>query len=187
MILSGRRLLLSLSIIVVVAGLLFIIQGLTGSGGGINEQFARVLAWVIVGSGVVSILVLNVYRPPMPVARMEPDDIATMSQARLRELLRGTSMHLRELKYRYSVRFEPFDDQQRRCFNAEVNNVKLGFVPAVVSDNTNDRQGWGYVAFVYDGRRWRGPGLPCPDGQAEAVRHAAKCVSPLATEEETKF
>ena len=187
MILSGRRLLLSLSIIVVVAGIVFILVRPTGLGGGVNEQFARVLAWVIVGCGVVSILVLNVYRPPMPVARQESDDIAAISQARLRELLRGTSMHLRELKYRYSVRFEAFDDQQRRCFNAEVNSVKLGFIPAVVSDNTTERQGWGYVAFVFDGRRWRGPGLPCPDGQAEAVRHAAKCVSPLATEEETKF
>jgi hypothetical protein len=60
-------------------------------------------------------------------------------------------------------------------------------VPVVVTDNTNDRQGFGYVAFVHDGVRWRGPGLPCPDDPALAVKHAARCVSPLATEEETRY
>ena len=41
-------------------------------------------------------------------------------------------------------------------------------------------QGFGYAAFVHDGDRWRGPGLPCPPGQSDAVKHAARCVSPLA-------
>ena len=39
------------------------------------------------------------------------------------------------------------------------------FVPAVITDNDDDRQGYGYVAFVYDQHRWRGPGLPCPAGR----------------------
>jgi hypothetical protein len=186
MIFSGRRLLLSLAIIVVVAGAVFALQSpLTGRG--LDASLARIFAWVVVGCGLAIIVVLNVYRPPTPLARHESDDIAALPEARRRELIRGTSLYLREMHYRYSVRFEPTDAPQRRCFNAEVNTVKLGFIPAVVSDNTTERQGWGYVAFVYDGHRWRGPGLPCPDGQAEAVRHAAKCVSPLSTEEETQF
>jgi len=186
MIFSGRRLLLSLSIIIVVAGIVFVLQKQIG-GTNLDESVAKVFAWIVIGSGLISIVVLNVYRPPLPVTRSEADDISALAESRRRELIRGTSLYLREMRYRYSVRFEPADAPERRCFNAEVNRVKLGFIPAVVSDNTNERQGWGYVAFVFDGRRWRGPGLPCPDGQAEAVRHAAKCVSPLATEEETQF
>ncbi|MCZ6837195.1 MAG: hypothetical protein O7G85_15580 [Planctomycetota bacterium] len=185
MIFSGRRLLLSLSIILVVAGIVFVLDA--WGGGTLDQSMARIFAGIVIGCGVVSILVLNVYSPPLPMAKSEPDDIDALTESRRRELIRGTSLHLREMRYRYSVRFEPSDASQRRNFNAEVNTVKLGFIPAVVSDNTTERQGWGYVAFVYDGRRWRGPGLPCPDGQAEAVRHAAKCVSPLATEEETQF
>ena len=186
MIFSGRRLLLSLSIIMVVAGVVIMIDRPSGSFS-LSEPIGQILVWIMVVCGVTSILVLNVYRPPMPMARSESDDICLLSESRRRELIRGTSMHLRGLNYRYSVRFEQGASEVRRSFNAEVNTVKLGFIPAVVSDITNDRQGHGYVAFVYDGRRWRGPGLPCPDGQAEAVKHAAKCVSPLATEEETKF
>ena len=91
------------------------------------------------------------------------------------------------MNYRYSIRRDPADGGERQCFSAEVNTIRLGFVPVFITDNTNDRQGPGYVAFVYDGKRWRGPGLPCPAGQAEAVRHAARSVSPLATEEETAF
>lgn len=186
MIFSGRRLLLSLSIIVVVAGIVFLIQR-SPEGSSLNESMAQIMAWVIIGCGVISIFVLNVYRPPVPLAKSESEDICHLTESRRRELIRGTSLYLREMRYRYSVRFELTDTKDRLCFNAEVNSVKLGFIPAVVSDNTTDRQGWGYVAFVFDGRRWRGPGLPCPDGQTEAVRHAAKCVSPLATEEETQF
>ena len=186
MIFSGRRLLLSLSIILVVSGIVIMLDRPIGSMA-LTEPIGRILVWVMVVCGVISIIVLNVYHPPMPMAKNENEDICLLSESRRRELIRGTSMHLRGLNYRYSVRFEQEASEGRRCFNAEVNTVKLGFIPAVVSDNTNDRQGHGYVAFVYDGRRWRGPGLPCPDGQAQAVKHAANCVSPLATEEETKF
>ena len=85
------------------------------------------------------------------------------------------------------VRLDTTDSADHRAFSAEVNTIRLGFVPAIITDNTNDRQGFGYVAFVHDGTRWRGPGLPCPADQSEAVQHAARCVSPLATEEETHF
>ncbi len=186
MIFSGRRLLLSLSILVVVSGIVFLLQYPFG-GTRLDESVARIFAGITIACGIISIIVLNVYRPPMMNSKSESDDVCELIETRRRELIRGTSLYLREMRYRYSVRFEVSDAQQRQCFNAEVNTVKLGFIPAVVSDNTTDRQGWGYVAFVYDGQRWRGPGLPCPDGQVEAVRHAAKCVSPLATEEETKF
>jgi hypothetical protein len=122
-----------------------------------------------------------------PVGRHESDNINDVPDQRRRELVRGTSLYLRELHYRYSIRLDPVQTADHRCFSAEVNSVKLGFVPVVITDNTNDREGLGFVAFVYDGNRWRGPGLPCPAGQVEAVRHAAKCVSPLCKEEETRF
>ena len=101
--------------------------------------------------------------------------------------MRGTSLYLREMRYRYYVRLDRTDSAGHRAFSAEVNTIRLGFVPAIVTDNTNDRQGFGYVAFVHDSTRWRGPGLPCQASQTEAVQHAARCVSPLATEEETHF
>jgi hypothetical protein len=102
---------------------------------------------------------------------------------RQKELIRGTSMHLRQMDYRYSVRY---DAAGRECFTAEINTVRLGFIPVVIIDNHTDRQGFGYVAMVYDGHRWRGPGLPCSGSAHDALRHAARCVQPLATEEETR-
>lgn len=151
-------------------------------------ELARWLALGVTLCGIISILVLNVFRPPvLPMGRGETSNITDLSPQRRRELVRGTSLYLRELKYRYSIRSDATERQDHHCFTAEVNRVKLGFVPVVIIDNTNDRQGFGYVAFVHDGKRWRGPGLPCPAGQVEAVRHAAKCVSPLATDEETRF
>ncbi len=117
----------------------------------------------------------------------ESPDIRDLSDERQRELMRGTSMHLREMNYRYSIRADPSAPGNRQLFSAEVNSIKLGFLPAIITDNTNDRQGCGYVAFVHDGTRWRGPGLPCPGEQLQAVHHATRCVSPLATEEETHF
>lgn len=177
MILSGRRLLLS-SLIVIAAVAIVI---------AIKPQDSAWLSIVVAAVALAGIIVLNVYRPAMPMRFNEPDDVVALSEHRRRELIRGTSMHLREMRYRYSIRPVPEDSSDRSAFNAEVNTVKLGFVPAIILDNTNDRQGYGYVAFVYDGHRWRGPGLPCPDGQAEAVRHAARCVSPLATDEETSY
>jgi hypothetical protein len=145
---------------------------------------AAPIALAVVGIGGIAALVI---RPRSLPARVESDDITELSEARRKELMRGTSMYLREMRYRYSVRLDQRDSGERRCFAAEVNTIHLGFVPAVITDTTNDRQGLGFVAFVHDGRRWRGPGLPCPADQAEAVRHAARCVSPLARDEETKF
>ena len=145
---------------------------------------AAPIALVVVG--IAGIVALVVRRPSLP-ARVESDDITELSEARRKELMRGTSMYLRELQYRYSVRLDVRESAHAGCFAAEVNSIHLGFVPAVITDNTTDRQGLGFVAFVHDGRRWRGPGLPCPADQAEAVRHAARCVSPLARDDETKF
>jgi len=122
-----------------------------------------------------------------PAQLEESDDIRAVTEERRRELMRGASKQLMDFRYRYSVRMHHTDAGEHRCFNADVNTVRLGFVPAIITDNTNDRQGYGYVAFVHDGHRWRGPGLPCPAGQMEAVRHASRCVSPLAKESETTF
>ncbi|MHC5022601.1 MAG: hypothetical protein ACYTGG_01645 [Planctomycetota bacterium] len=177
MVITGRTLLLWLLIAIVVVGVsLWMVPG------------ARWLALVAAACGLGGIAVLLVVSPRgRALGPTEPDDIDKLSEARRRELMRGTSLYLRERSYRYSVRLPGEDLGERHCFTAEVNTIRLGFIPAVIIDNTNDRQGYGYVAFVYDGHRWRGPGLPCPDGQEEAVRHAARCVSPLATDEETTY
>jgi hypothetical protein len=176
MLISGRRLLLGLSVVIAAVGIVMWLQP--------DHTW---LALVIAACGLVSILVLNLFRPPMARAKHEPDSIDRLPPARRRELIRGTSLYLREMEYRYSIRPDPSEGGERKCFSAEVNTVRLGFVPVLITDNTTDRQGYGYMAFVHDGRRWRGPGLPCPAGQAEAVRHAARSVSPLATEEETSY
>jgi hypothetical protein len=111
---------------------------------------------------------------------IEPERIEQLEETRRNELIRGTSMHLRDMKYRYSVRY---DRSEREPFTADVNTVTLGFVPVIIIDNQTDRQGYGYVAFPYDGRRWRGPGLPCGGDRAEALQHAARCVAPLRDED----
>jgi hypothetical protein len=178
-------LLLVFSLVVAAAGIIMLI-----------DPGARWLAWAIVICGVANLLVLAAFDPTAlggaalggrARGPQESDDISSLTPQRRRELVRGTSLYLRELNYRYSIRLDQTQTSEQRPFSAEVNSVKLGFVPVVIIDNTNDRQGFGYVAFVHDGKRWRGPGLPCPAGQVEAVRHAAKCVSPLAREEETRF
>lgn len=176
MIFSGRRLLLSLAIVVVAMGIVILI-----------EPVGRWLAWVVAGSGLVMIVVLNVLKPPAPMARTEPDSIEGLTETRRRELVRGTSLYLREMRYRYSVRVDTTDQSDRSCFTAEVNTIRLGFVPVVIMDNSSDSQGFGYVAFVYDSKRWRGPGLPCPGERGDALEHAAKCVSPLSDADETEY
>jgi hypothetical protein len=179
MLISTRHLLLGLSVVVtLVAGLMLLL-----------DSRSNALAWVIVACGVVSLAALILWPNSVSSAlrSSESDDINDAAPERRRELVRGTSLYLRELRYRYSIRFDPVESTERKCFSAEVNTIRLGFVPVIIIDNTNDRQGFGYVAFVHDGKRWRGPGLPCPAGQMEAVKHAARCVSPLAKEEETKF
>jgi len=176
MLISTRNLLVGLSVIVTTLGVLLLLR----------DQ-SNWLVWMIIGCGIVSISALSLWPDRLPTLAKESEDITDTSDERRRELVRGTSLYLRELRYRYSIRFDPSDAGERKAFSAEVNTIRLGFVPVIIIDNTNDRQGFGYVAFVHDGKRWRGPGLPCPAGQSDAVKHAARCVSPLAKEEETKF
>jgi len=140
------------------------------------------LAIVLVLLGIVGCLASRLLRSAPPYR--ESADIRDLPHDRRGELIRGTGMFLRDSRFRYSVRLDRTAAARAREFNAEVNQVRLGFLPAVITDNASDREGPGYVAFVYDGRRWRGPGLPCPNGQTEAVRHAARCVSPLAGEDD---
>jgi hypothetical protein len=166
--LTLRRTLVGLSAIVAVVGILI----------GLNPE-ARVLAWLAAACGLLSILIINALLPDLPLLPREPGEIESLDEGRHRELVRGTSLYLRDMKYRYSVRLDRSDVQCRECFSTEVNEIRLGFVPVVITDNETDRQGRGYVAFVFDGRRWRGPGLPCPASRDEAVAHAARCVSPI--------
>ena len=138
-----------------------------------------VSVWILLSCGVIGLIVARM-GPVSGTARLEePDDISQLSTDRRHQLVRGTSMHLRNMRYRYSVRAEHHELSDRECFNAEVNRVHLGFVPVMITDNATDKQGYGFVAFVYDGRRWRGPGLPCPGGRDRALQHALRCVSPL--------
>ncbi|MHC5002331.1 MAG: hypothetical protein ACYTJ0_04340 [Planctomycetota bacterium] len=167
MILSGRRLLIGLLLVLAACASVVWLPG------------GRWLVIVVGLLGVGASLLLSAYRTPLRGGTAEPDEIGELPPQRRAELIRGTSKFLREMGYRYSVRVDANPSGVRQCFSAEVNDLKLGFVPAVVTDNDNDRQGYGYVAFVYDQQRWRGPGLPCPAGRSEAVEHAARCVSPL--------
>ena len=142
------------------------------------------LVWILLLCGVIGLIVART-GPLGGTARVEePDDISQLSTERRHQLVRGTSMHLRNMRYRYSVRAEHHELSDRECFNAEVNRVHLGFVPVMITDNATDKQGYGFVAFVYDGRRWRGPGLPCPGGRDRALQHALRCVSPLDDSDE---
>jgi hypothetical protein len=106
----------------------------------------------------------------------EPDRIERLESERQNELIRGTSMHLRDMGYRYSIRF---DRTGREAFTKDVNTIRLGFIPVVIADNLSERQGHGFAAFPFDGERWRGPGLPCGGTPEEAAAHAAKCVMPI--------
>lgn len=181
MLISSRRMLAVFSTLSIAAGIAVWF-----------ERDMHWLAWMVVLLGLANISVLSAFGPASAgdapaSSKRESEDIESLTPLRCRELVRGTSLYLRERRYRYSIRLDPNHSSDQRCFTAEVNSVKLGFVPVLIIDNTNDRQGLGYVAFVHDGKRWRGPGLPCPAGQVEAVRHAAKCVSPLAKDDETRF
>ncbi|MCH7847647.1 MAG: hypothetical protein IIB53_04710 [Planctomycetes bacterium] len=143
-----------------------------------------VVVWILLLCGVIGLIVARM-GPGRGTTRLEePDDVSQLSTERRHQLVRGTSMHLRDMRYRYSVRAEHHELGGRECFNAEVNNIHLGFVPVMITDNATDKQGYGFVAFVYDGRRWRGPGLPCPGGRERALHHAQHCVSPLDESDE---
>lgn len=137
--------------------------------------------WAVLAAGVVAAcaIVAVTLRHSAPSRGLsESDEIEQLDTGRCSELVRGTSMHLREMRYRYSVRSDRTDAGNRKAFTAEIHTIRLGFVPVILTDNQTDFQGYGYLAFVYDGRRWRGPGLPCPDGRDEAMAHAKRNVSP---------
>ncbi|MCH8260300.1 MAG: hypothetical protein IIC46_08845 [Planctomycetes bacterium] len=143
-----------------------------------------VVVWILLLCGVIGLIVARMGTRGGTTRLEEPDDVSQLSTERRHQLVRGTSMHLRDMRYRYSVRAEHHELGGRECFNAEVNNIHLGFVPVMITDNATDKQGYGFVAFVYDGRRWRGPGLPCPGGRERALQHAQHCVSPLDESDE---
>ena len=143
-----------------------------------------VLVWILLLCGVIGLIVARMGTRAGTTRLEEPDNVSQLSAERRHQLVRGTSMHLRDMRYRYSVRAEHHELGGRECFNAEVNNIHLGFVPVMITDNATDKQGYGFVAFVYDGRRWRGPGLPCPGGRERALQHAQHCVSPLDESDE---
>ncbi len=138
-----------------------------------------VSVWILLLFGVIGLILARIGPLRGTTRLQEPDDVSQLGVERRHQLVRGTSMHLRNMRYRYSVRAEHHDLSDRQCFNAEVNNIHLGFVPVVIADTVTEKQGYGFVAFVYDGRRWRGPGLPCPGGRDRALQHAQRCVSPL--------
>jgi hypothetical protein len=135
--------------------------------------------WATIALSVIAIAAL-VLRPwerrRAPMEREDPLEIESLDSARRAELIRGTSLHLRDMRFRYSIRPDRGD---RAPFTATVNTIRLGFVPVIIADNASERQGQGYAAFVHDGRRWCGPGLPCAGSPREAVDHATRCVAPL--------
>ncbi len=176
MLISARRLLLALLCVIAASGIVIWIH-----------PIGKQLAWLVVVGAVVGIVILIIFSVPhrdTTPREPESDDIGQATEERLKELVRGTSLHLRDMNYRYSVRIDTSQAGDRHCFSADINTIKLGFVPIFLMDRGDDRQGMGYLAFVHDGKRWRGPGLPCPADQADAVRHAAQCVSPLTTDDE---
>ncbi len=166
MLITGRTVLLALSGLMTAVGIVLLAV----------EPSVWMWAAMIIAAGAVSMAVLLRFRPPQPPRNDESDDIRDVDDERCRELIRGTSLFLREMRYRYSVRF---DRTERARFTMTVNNMRLGFVPVVINDNLSERQGYGYVAFIHDERRWRGPGLPCVGGPEQAVQYAAQCITPL--------
>jgi len=124
-----------------------------------------------------------VWLAPRSVARLdESERIETLTLSRRAELVRGTSLRLREMRYRYSVRH---DERGRMPFSTRINQIRLGFVPVIITDNDTDDQGLGFVAFIHDGSRWRGPGLPCAGNREDALGHAARQIDPLREIEDT--
>ena len=93
-----------------------------------------VLVWILLVCSVIGLIVARM-GPLGGTARLqEPDDVSQLSTERRHQLVRGTSMHLRNMRYRYSVRAEHHELSDRECFNAEVNRVHLGFVPVMITD-----------------------------------------------------
>src|SRR5688572_32688141 len=117
MLISSRNLLVGLSVIVTTLGVLLLLRDQTNW-----------LVWVIIACGIISITALSLWPDRLPTLAKESEDITETSEELRRELVRGTSLYLRELRYRYSVRFDPSDAGERKAFSAEVNTIKLGFV-----------------------------------------------------------
>ncbi len=168
MVISVRHLILGLSVVVFLLGaVLWIFVD------------SKILGVVAMGCGLLSGLLTYLFmRSTNKAGQCEPIEMNELPQERRHELLRGTSHHLNQIKYRYSVRIDHNETAERCCFNADVNSIKLGFVPVVITDNATDKQGFGYAAFVFDGNRWLGPGLPCPGTKEQAIAHAQKSVAP---------
>ncbi len=178
MTLTTKRLMLAGAVLIVVIGIVLWLM---------PDIVPKQIAVSLVIVGLVILIILSVINIRPAEGRSEPNDIGQLDDARRKELMRGTSLFLRESQYRYSIRMDASGASSRPMFNAVVNTIRLALLPAMITDISSDRHGHGYVAFVHDGNRWRGPGLPCPPEKEEALRHAARCVSPLAKEEETKF
>src|SRR5262245_39233846 len=89
-------------------------------------------AWMSsVGLSVCASIFL-LFWPAAHTPMVESEQVEQLSRERQHELVRGTSMQLRQMKYRYSVR--P-DSGGRESFTARVNQIRLGFVPVVMPDN----------------------------------------------------
>ena len=174
MLLTNRAVLLGLGII----GLGVLIALLT-----VPRDWSITAAVLVGGGGLIVIGAMGLARLRRPLREPEPARIEEVSDERTMELMRITGRALAEMNYRYSVRLDL--DSTRQRFDATVHEVKLGFVPVMLLDHVTEKTGYGYVAFVHDGERFRAPGLPCPDGEDAAVRHAVRSVAPVDEEETT--
>ncbi len=136
--------------------------------------FQSMLGWGGLGIGLAGIVLAMLIQSHPEPGQIDHDDIRDLAESDIMALLRGTSVKLRDMRYRYSIR--PDRDGGRDRFTENVNGYRLGFVPVIILENLTERQGYGYVAFVHDGSRWCGPGLPCGGDAREAVEHASRCV-----------
>jgi hypothetical protein len=141
------------------------------------SQWAATAAVFVGAGGLIVLGAMGLARLRRPMREPEPANIEDISDERAMELMRITGRMLAEMNYRYSVRLDL--DTTRRRFDATINEVKLGFIPVLLIDHITEKTGFGYVAFVHDGERFRAPGLPCPDGEDAAVRHAVRSVNPI--------
>ena len=147
-----------------------------GSAAGETDGWSGTLVMVLAIVGLVAgalVAMLFLYRHPAG-ATIEPEKIELVDQPRRRELIRGSSMHFRDMKYRYSVRA---DHEDQSAFTCTIEGIVLGFIPVILTDVETDRQGFGYLACIHDGHRWKAPGLPCPGDPEEAISHAGRCLS----------
>src|SRR5436190_17713831 len=118
MLISSRWMLVVLSILSIASGLALWL-----------DAGVRWPALVVVSMGLMNILVLvefgSARRSGALAAsgKRESEDIESLTPLRCRELVRGTSLYLRELRYRYSIRIDPNHSSDQRCFTAEVNTV----------------------------------------------------------------